>query len=159
MTDAAWLSGLRFASGADEKVTRVFDAPAGFVESLGTLGVASSRTEEVDAVRGAKRSVNRNMKLMYIRQVGQRERRFRLWGFQIGLWAKVCSVVRRATINARAERVIAPDEPETPGAHVPNPSHDSISRALTSFPTEEELASSTLWPEVEKIYGHGYEAS
>jgi hypothetical protein len=54
MTDAAWLSGLRFASGADEKVTRVFDAPAGFVESLGTLGVASSKTDEVDAVRGPK---------------------------------------------------------------------------------------------------------
>jgi elongator complex protein 2 len=54
MTDATWLSGLRFASGADEKVTRVFDAPAGFVESLDTLGVASSRTDEVDAVRRPK---------------------------------------------------------------------------------------------------------
>jgi elongator complex protein 2 len=41
MTDAAFLSPFRFASTADEKVTRVFDAPQGFVESLPALGVSS----------------------------------------------------------------------------------------------------------------------
>lgn len=39
LTCATWLSDYRLASGADEKVTRVFDAPGGFVESLGSLGV------------------------------------------------------------------------------------------------------------------------
>jgi hypothetical protein len=49
LTCAAWLSPYRFASGADEKVTRVFDAPGGFVESLSSLGAREMGGE--DAVR------------------------------------------------------------------------------------------------------------
>jgi len=51
MTDAAWLGPLRFVSGADEKVVRVFDAPRGFLESLRSLGVQKVENWHDDAVR------------------------------------------------------------------------------------------------------------
>lgn len=47
MTDAAFISPYRFASTGDEKVTRVFDAPGGFVESLQSLGVSSGSLDTV----------------------------------------------------------------------------------------------------------------
>ncbi|KAK4684880.1 elongator complex protein 2, partial [Tremellales sp. Uapishka_1] len=119
MTDIAFIDSLRFASSADEKVTRVFDAPGGFVESLTSLGVESS--SEVDVSSRPK-----------------------------GATVPPLGLSNRALGKDVAEM----DMPET---HVQNQAHVSISKALTSLPTEEELATSTLWPEVEKIYGHGYE--
>ena len=45
-----FLDRLRYASIADEKVTRVFDAPRSFVESAERLGVATSDAAEVGAL-------------------------------------------------------------------------------------------------------------
>ncbi|PWN52592.1 WD40 repeat-like protein [Violaceomyces palustris] len=37
------------------------------------------------------------------------------------------------------------------------PAKESVSSILIQPPTEEQLAVSTLWPELDKLYGHGYE--
>jgi elongator complex protein 2 len=47
MTCVDFLGRLRFASGADEKVIRVFDAPKGFAGSLFALGVTEDDLTEV----------------------------------------------------------------------------------------------------------------
>ena len=44
---AVFLGDLRFASCADEKVTRVFEGPQLFVDLVETLGVAQVRKEGV----------------------------------------------------------------------------------------------------------------
>ncbi len=51
MTCVAFLGRLRFVSGADEKVVRVFDAPRGFAESLRKLGVTNDDLASVSCWR------------------------------------------------------------------------------------------------------------
>ncbi|ODN98383.1 elongator complex protein 2 [Cryptococcus wingfieldii CBS 7118] len=118
MTDATFISPFRFASTADEKVTRVFDAPEGFVESLRTLGVSKRKRDEELRPKGAT-----------VPPLGLSNR-----------------ALQKAPVDG--------DKVEKQGQ---NEAIVSISHTLTTLPTEEELATSTLWPEVEKVYGHGYE--
>ncbi|AAW41943.2 conserved hypothetical protein [Cryptococcus deneoformans JEC21] len=118
MTDASFISPLRFVSGADEKVARVFDAPQGFVESLRSLGISKREAEEESRPKGAT-----------VPPLGLSNR-------------------------ALQKAPVAGDAVEKQGQ---NEAIISISHTFTSLPTEEELATSTLWPEVEKVYGHGYE--
>jgi elongator complex protein 2 len=57
MSDVAWITPLRFASAADEKVARVFDAPGGFVESLASLGVMGDEVV-ADSVSGHRVTIH-----------------------------------------------------------------------------------------------------
>jgi len=47
LLNVVFVNPLRFASIADEKVVRVFDAPRGFVQSAAKLGIAEFGEEEV----------------------------------------------------------------------------------------------------------------
>lgn len=118
MTDAAFISPYRFASTGDEKVTRVFDAPGGFVDSLQSLGVSTESRDTSSRPKGAT-----------VPPLGLSNR----------------ALGRAAEVS------------DLPTPHVANQAIDSVSQAFSALPTEEELATTTLWPEVEKIYGHGYE--
>ncbi|KAF8897476.1 WD40-repeat-containing domain protein [Infundibulicybe gibba] len=107
LLDAVFIDRLRFASIADEKVMRVFEASRGFVELAQGLGVAEFRPEEYE--RPATASVP-----------------------PLGLSNKAIG-------TGDAPRVAEPT-------------------AIVRRPFEGELASITLWPEIEKVFGHGYES-
>lgn len=49
LLNVVFISPLKFASIADEKVVRVFEAPRGFVELAEKLGVAKFNEEEVSS--------------------------------------------------------------------------------------------------------------
>ncbi|KAF8138550.1 WD40-repeat-containing domain protein [Boletus edulis] len=103
LVGATWLGPWTFASAADEKVARIFEAPRGFVETVKELGV-------------------------------------------------------RGVVESTEDRPVA--------AHVPplGLSNKAVSEAQLDStrpdrrPFEGELAATTLWPEVEKVFGHGYES-
>ncbi|OJA16969.1 hypothetical protein AZE42_00596 [Rhizopogon vesiculosus] len=102
---AAWLGPWTFASVADEKVARVFEAPRNFVEEVRDLGVNDLAQSEGD--RPATASVP-----------------------PLGLSNKAVGDATPELDSSRPRR----------------------------RPFEGELASITLWPEIEKVFGHGYES-
>ncbi|KAJ7507735.1 WD40-repeat-containing domain protein [Mycena galericulata] len=106
MVDVAFLGPLKFASIADEKVARVFEAPRGFVDLTERLGVANFTEEQHNRPIAA-------------------------------------SVPPLGLSNKAVNEAV-----------VPAGESDLLSRA----PFEAELAATTLWPEIEKIFGHGYES-
>ncbi|KAL4081815.1 WD40-repeat-containing domain protein [Scleroderma yunnanense] len=105
LVGAVWLSPWTFASIADEKVVRVFEAPGGFVETVKSLGVHGIIVNNQD--RPVAASVP-----------------------PLGLSNKATSDVQPRPESIRPDR----------------------------RPFEGELAAITLWPEVEKVFGHGYES-
>ncbi|KAE9410421.1 WD40 repeat-like protein [Gymnopus androsaceus JB14] len=99
-----FLEELKFASIADEKVIRIFEAPRRFVDLMETLNVSQFSENEKNRPMGA--SVP-----------------------PLGLSNKA---------DASGSVTVAAPE---------------LRRAF-----EGELASVTLWPEIEKVFGHGYES-
>ncbi|XP_046455686.1 elongator complex protein 2-like isoform X1 [Daphnia pulex] len=118
----ASLGRFRFASGAEEKVIRVFEAPHNFLENFSRICRIDLPIPELQgAPQGAAVPA-------------------------LGLSNKP---------------VYQPAETETPKA--PHSKSDLYAENhftathLIAPPTEETLLQNTLWPEVQKLYGHGYE--
>lgn len=157
MTDAAFISPYRFASTGDEKVTRVFDAPGGFVESLQSLGVSSSSLDAVRAFLGD--SCSRRETRADVQSSRPKGATVPPLGLSNRALGRGEEKHRSLRYRCQLTDVSAAEVSDLPTPHVGNPAVDSVSVAFSSLPTEEELATTTLWPEVEKVYGHGYEVS
>ncbi|KAI5862756.1 RNA polymerase II Elongator subunit [Durotheca rogersii] len=123
------LGDTRFVSGADEKLMRVFDEPKAVARLLGSLCDIDS--DHIEAMPDAA-----NMPVL-------------------GLSNKAVDAVNDDQEGGRGEDQIR--------AAGPDPDPDRMVRRsvleIDHPPLEDSLSRHTLWPEIEKLYGHGYEIS
>ncbi|XP_050422943.1 elongator complex protein 2 [Adelges cooleyi] len=120
MSSVVMLSSLSFASSAEEKVIRVFQAPYNFLENMSNLGkIQFPPVDIANSPLGA--SVP-----------------------SLGLSNKAVS---GEDCKNMANQKTKKDYPE----------HYFVPLTLSQPPTEEDLVQNTLWPEIQKLYGHGYE--
>ncbi|EZA56445.1 hypothetical protein DMN91_010223 [Ooceraea biroi] len=103
------LAPYMYASGAEEKVVRIFKATSAFRDRLRLL--ASVDDFEITMAHGAT-----------VPSLG---------------------LMNKATLDEEVDQCKSEEENSTSGTYEP--------------PVEDELAQSTLWPELQKLYGHGYE--
>ncbi|CAH2000531.1 unnamed protein product [Acanthoscelides obtectus] len=123
----ALISRYQFASGAEEKVIRTFEAPSNFVENFRRI-CKIEQDEEGDVIL-AKNQIA----------------------------PKGASVPSLGLSN---KAVYGDDniEDTIPMAKNPYPEESHfVATTLDEPPTEETLLQNTLWPETQKLYGHGYE--
>ncbi|XP_046389638.1 probable elongator complex protein 2 [Ischnura elegans] len=117
MSCIAVLSRYKFASGSEEKVGRVFEAPKNFIENFHRIcKVEEENSEIITAPQGAS-----------IPSLG---------------------LSNKAVYEGHTEKSSGKNE-------YPEPYFMPVD--LYEPPTEEHLMQNTLWPEVQKLYGHGYE--
>lgn len=119
-----------FVSGSDEKVLRVFDAPQTFVRSLATL--TGNQTLLKDE---SSRPVGANLPALGLSNKAVFENDI------------------AAMVEAQeSEEYLSQQAFVSTGA-----TPTSLIETMTQPPFEEHLLQHTLWPEVEKLFGHGYE--
>ncbi|XP_062549875.1 elongator complex protein 2 [Armigeres subalbatus] len=117
------LSRYRFASGAEEKIVRIFQAPVNFVENLRDLCEVKDDPEGDVILKTTPKGASVP---------------------SLGLSNKAVYSIEEETSNTKHVKDIYPE-------------HYFIPTKLESPPSEETLMQNTLWPEMQKLYGHGYE--
>ncbi|KAJ3131171.1 Elongator subunit elp2 [Geranomyces variabilis] len=123
----AFVHGYGFVSGADEKILRVFEAPRTFVQSLASL---TKEAEDAEVI--AKRPVGASVPALGLSNKA-------VFEGDIDKDATTHDVRNLSAYNAVAS---------TPTSFLDTLQHP---------PFEQHLLQHTLWPEVNKLYGHGYE--
>ncbi|KAF9192097.1 Elongator subunit elp2 [Haplosporangium sp. Z 11] len=119
-----------FVSGSDEKVLRVFDAPQTFVRSLAHLtGNEALLADE------SSRPVGANLPALGLSNKAVFEN-------------DIASMVEAQESEGYLSQQAFVSTGATP---------TSLVETMTHPPFEEHLLQHTLWPEVEKLFGHGYE--
>ncbi|XP_064552156.1 elongator complex protein 2 [Drosophila montana] len=123
MQTLALLSRYKFASGAEEKIVRTFQAPANFIENFRHISALAN-----DAAGDAL----------------------------LDSLPKGASVPSLGLSNKAVYKVeTAADKSST--AKDEYPDNYFVPITLQTPPQEETLMQNTLWPELQKLYGHGYE--
>ncbi|XP_061521283.1 elongator complex protein 2 isoform X2 [Phycodurus eques] len=120
----------RFVSGADEKVLRVFRAPRNFVENLANIS-ATSRDRLLASGDFAE--------------------------LPEGASAPALGLSNKAVFQA--DRSSSSEDGDEKFSGASDQYRESHFRPinLTEPPPEDHLLQNTLWPEVQKLYGHGFE--
>ncbi|XP_017768864.1 PREDICTED: probable elongator complex protein 2 [Nicrophorus vespilloides] len=121
MSCLAILGRYSFASGAEEKIVRIFQAPENFVENFNRICRLDETHSEYKAPKGASvPSLGLSNKAVFENDNAD-----------------------KATVKSKKD--VYPEESHFTAIEMQEP------------PTEETLLQNTLWPETQKLYGHGYE--
>ena len=128
----AALGASRFVSGADEKLMRVFTEPRAVAEMLARLTGRREPEAQLEAMPDAA-----NMPVL-------------------GLSNKAIDAGAAVDEEAGVEPLRGEGDGEAPD---PGSAAHQSALGFEHPPYEESLSRYTLWPEVEKLYGHGYEIS
>ncbi|XP_005184039.1 elongator complex protein 2 [Musca domestica] len=123
MQALALLTRYKFASGAEEKIVRTFQASANFIENFRRITKVENDADGDALLESLPKGASVP---------------------SLGLSNKA---VYNTETPAETERHVKDEYPENYFTPV----------TLDSPPQEETLMQNTLWPEVQKLYGHGYE--
>ncbi|KAI8321806.1 WD40 repeat-like protein [Martensiomyces pterosporus] len=144
MRCAAFVTPFQYVSGADEKVVRVFQATQQFVSSWRSLTHSQLPVAESEA----KLAVGASLPVLGLSNKAVEEEQVR--------------VAREASEASGGAGQASNDNYEIRQTHTEVQATASIlakdgGGSVTSPPLEEHLLRHTLWPEVDKLYGHPYE--
>ncbi|KAJ3153042.1 Elongator subunit elp2 [Geranomyces michiganensis] len=144
----AFVHGYGFVSGADEKILRVFEAPRTFVQSLANL---TKEAEDAEVI--SKRPVGASVPALGLSNKAVFEGALTIIGNRI----PEVGLLTKALAGDIDKGSTAHDFRNLSAYTAVSSTPTSLLDALQHPPFEQHLIQHTLWPEVNKLYGHGYE--